>query len=399
MTAVYSNPDHKPLIALVNIVPPVLQVIGDSLFSNFSLMYFDTEMQLSEQWQSKHLPVAAIISYGEIPGQFGIAMFQALRKKRHPVTPFFIITNEATPVLLRIALQCGITDVFSLPVKKDSISKRVEFVTANWLLLQQTSGSPSFRAYKPPFAKRLFDIVLSSFALIILLPVLLLVIIALKLESKGPIMYHSLRVGTNYKVFRFYKFRSMYVNADKRIKDIRHLNQYNTGTADATTANEQVALCNECSKAGSVCRFSLYSDNNIWCEKQYRTAGTAGGNQAFFKLKNDPRVTRTGKILRNTSLDELPQLLNVLLGDMSIVGNRPLPLYEAEKLTVDKYAVRFLTPAGITGLWQVVKRGKGDMSEEERLLLDNEYARNHSFLNDLHIIIKTIPALFQKENV
>ncbi|MFX4489871.1 sugar transferase, partial [Acinetobacter baumannii] len=94
-----------------------------------------------------------------------------------------------------------------------------------------------------------------------------------------------------------------------------------------------------------------------------------------------PRITKVGKFIRNTSIDELPQLWNVIIGDMSIVGNRPLPLYEAEKLTTDKYAMRFMAPAGITGLWQVEKRGKGEMSEEERLMLDNKYAENHSFIN------------------
>ena len=103
--------------------------------------------------------------------------------------------------------------------------------------------------------------------------------------------------------------------------------------------------------------------------------------------------------MRNTSIDELPQLVNVLIGDMSIVGNRPLPLYEAEKLTTDRYALRFMAPAGITGLWQVEKRGKGAMSEEERLMLDNDYAKNHSFFYDILLILKTIPALFQKESV
>ena len=84
---------------------------------------------------------------------------------------------------------------------------------------------------------------------------------------------------------------------------------------------------------------------------------------------------------------------------MSIVGNRPLPLYEAEKLTTDKYALRFSAPAGITGLWQVEKRGKGEMSEEERLMLDNKYAQSHSLKYDLKLILRTIPALLQKESV
>jgi len=125
----------------------------------------------------------------------------------------------------------------------------------------------------------------------------------------------------------------------------------------------------------------------------------ANGNAAFFKIKNDPRITRVGNFIRNTSIDELPQLWNVLKGDMSIVGNRPLPMYEAEKLTSDKYAQRFLAPAGITGLWQVEKRGKVEVSQEERLMLDNAYAQNYSLKNDLRLIIKTIPALFQKESV
>jgi lipopolysaccharide/colanic/teichoic acid biosynthesis glycosyltransferase len=119
----------------------------------------------------------------------------------------------------------------------------------------------------------------------------------------------------------------------------------------------------------------------------------------FIKFNNDPRVTRVGKFIRNKSIDELPQLFNVLKGDMSIVGNRPLPLYEAEKITTDKYSQRFFAPAGITGLWQVNKRGKGKMSEEERIELDNDYARNFSFFRDIKIILKTIPALLQKENV
>ena len=108
--------------------------------------------------------------------------------------------------------------------------------------------------------------------------------------------------------------------------------------------------------------------------KRMQQAGT------FVKIKNDPRVTKVGMFLRNTSIDELPQLINVLKGDMSIVGNRPLPLYEAEQLTSDDWGERFLAPAGITGLWQVMKRGKGSMSEEERKALDNAYARKSKLM-------------------
>ena len=237
-------------------------------------------------------------------------------------------------------------------------------------------------------------------ALVILSPVILAVIIIMKLESKGPVLYYSYRVGTGYRVFKFYKFRSMYANADKRLKDLKHLNLYSSGNNGKTSEGPGViVLCDECAKTGNHCRNMVYADNNKWCEKQYLDSRRNQGDSTFFKLKDDPRITKVGRFLRNTSIDELPQLWNVLIGDMSIVGNRPLPLYEAEKLTTDKYAARFLAPAGLTGLWQVEKRGKANMSEEERLMLDNMYAENHSFFYDLKLILKTIPALLQKENV
>jgi lipopolysaccharide/colanic/teichoic acid biosynthesis glycosyltransferase len=119
----------------------------------------------------------------------------------------------------------------------------------------------------------------------------------------------------------------------------------------------------------------------------------------FFKIQNDPRITRIGNFLRNTSLDELPQLINVFLGDMSLVGNRPLPLYEAETLTTNDYAARFMAPAGITGLWQIKKRGNKDMSVEERINIDIAYASKCNFVTDLWIIANTPSALLQKENV
>ena len=118
------------------------------------------------------------------------------------------------------------------------------------------------------------------------------------------------------------------------------------------------------------------------------------------KLENDPRITRVGRFIRKYSIDELPQLINILKGDMSVVGNRPLPLYEAERLTSDEYIDRFMAPAGLTGLWQVEKRGdSGSMSAEERKKLDIEYARDFSFGMDFRIILKTISAFVQKENV
>src|SRR5690349_12011367 len=201
--------------------------------------------------------------------------------------------------------------------------------------------------------KRSFDIALSATGLLLLSPLMILTAILIKLESKGPIFYIAKRAGSGYRIFDFYKFRSMRTGADHELKNLTHMNQY--------------------------------------------TDNAEGG--VFFKIKNDPRVTKFGQFLRDTSLDELPQLINVLKGDMSLVGNRPLPLYEAEQLTTDGAGLRFMAPAGITGLWQVTKRGKSDMSEEERIQLDVEYARTHSMSQDIKLMFKTIPALLQSENV
>jgi lipopolysaccharide/colanic/teichoic acid biosynthesis glycosyltransferase len=201
--------------------------------------------------------------------------------------------------------------------------------------------------------KRMFDILVSSLALLLLSPLFLLIALGVKLESSGPVFYIAKRAGRGYRIFNFYKFRTMIQGADKRIEELTHLNQYNG----------------------------------------------ASRSPVFFKINNDPRITRMGKFLRNTSLDELPQLINVFLGDMSLVGNRPLPLYEAETLTTDDYAARFMAPAGITGLWQVKKRGNKHMSAEERINIDLAYAAKCNFATDLWIIANTPTALLQRENV
>ncbi len=202
-------------------------------------------------------------------------------------------------------------------------------------------------------SKRTFDILVSSIAILLLSPLFLLIALAIKLESSGPIFYIAKRAGRGYRIFNFFKFRTMYQGSDKRVGELTHLNQYN-------------------------------ADSH---------------GPVFFKISNDPRITKVGSFLRNTSLDELPQLFNVLLGDMSLVGNRPLPLYEAVTLTTDEYAARFMAPAGITGLWQVKKRGNKDMSVEERINMDIDYASNCNFATDFWIIANTPSALLQKENV
>ena len=192
------------------------------------------------------------------------------------------------------------------------------------------------------------------------------------------------------------------MDADKKLMDLKHLNQYTKSKRKQNDIGEELFnefLCVDCKALGGKCQFPIYADTVQMCEKEYMEQKMHNRDSTFIKIKDDPRMTKVGKLIRRSSIDELPQLWNVLIGDMSIVGNRPLPLYEAEKLTTDKYALRFMAPAGITGLWQVEKRGTSKMHENERLLLDNIYAKNNSFLNDIILILRTIPALFQKENV
>jgi lipopolysaccharide/colanic/teichoic acid biosynthesis glycosyltransferase len=241
--------------------------------------------------------------------------------------------------------------------------------------------------------KRLIDIVVSGTALVFISPVLLLIALIIKLESKGPVLYGAYRAGKGYHRFKLLKFRTMYAGADQKLKNLAHLNLYGNQTTK-THSN----TCEVCPPIGRTCVMMIDEKGNNICE--YQLKEIKARPSAFFKIKDDPRITPVGKFLRNTSLDELPQLINVLRGDMSLVGNRPLPLYEAEQLTTDEAALRFLAPAGITGLWQVTKRGrKGEMSEEERIELDKAYARDHSLGHDIKLMLKTIPALLQKENV
>ena len=216
----------------------------------------------------------------------------------------------------------------------------------------QVSKTETLLPVKIPYFKRIADITLSSSAILLLSPVMFLTALAIRAESKGPVVYRSRRVGAGYKEFNFWKFRSMYANADQLLEKMKAANQY-------------------------------------------------GEDAKFVKFSNDPRITKVGRLIRKYSIDELPQLFNILAGEMSIVGNRPLPVYEAEQLfTKDLDSCsRFLAPAGLTGLWQVEKRGQTDMSSEERIALDVKYARGYKFSTDLSIIFRTFTAFIQKENV
>ena len=196
--------------------------------------------------------------------------------------------------------------------------------------------------------KRIIDCCLSLASIFLLAPILLVVSVAIKLDTRGPVIFGQKRVGLAGRVFECYKFRSMYYGADQTAHQ-NHIHAFTEGRL-----NEEQS----------------------------------------FKMKDDPRITPVGRILRRTSLDELPQLLNVLLGHMSLVGPRPLPEYEVDLHNL-WHTERLSVLPGITGLWQV--EGRSRVSYDEQIRLDIRYIHNYSLLLDLKILLKTIPAALSRK--
>jgi lipopolysaccharide/colanic/teichoic acid biosynthesis glycosyltransferase len=210
-----------------------------------------------------------------------------------------------------------------------------------------------------PIAKRIVDLVITVLLLIVLAPLLVITAVVVRLDSRGPILFSQERIGTRrvrrdgqtrwrLEVFRVYKFRSMIADADPRVHE-RHI----------------AAIANRAGKSGAPDTTSI-------------------------KLEGDPRITRAGRYLRRASIDELPQLLNVLRGEMSLVGPRPVPLYEFARYRREHMS-RFTVLPGISGLWQV--RGRCALSFWEMVSCDLEYAENQSLWTDLKIMVQTLPAV------
>jgi exopolysaccharide biosynthesis polyprenyl glycosylphosphotransferase len=194
----------------------------------------------------------------------------------------------------------------------------------------------------PMVCKRLLDIIVSSFLLILLAPILLVVAMLVKFGSVGPVFFVQERVGLNKRRLRIYKFRTMIADAEKKQMDLECLNE---------------------------------ADGPV------------------FKIKDDPRVTRLGRFLRKASIDELPQLLNVLKGDMSLVGPRPLPIRDYQGFDQDWARRRFSIRPGITCLWQI--NGRSSLSFQEWMELDLHYIDHWSFWLDVKVLAKTIPAVLK----
>lgn len=189
--------------------------------------------------------------------------------------------------------------------------------------------------------KRLFDFLLILASFLFVLPAYIVIAILIKLDSRGPVFYRSRRFGRKGAIFNMYKFRTMHVNADKLLDDLKHRNEV---------------------------------------------------DGPIFKIKDDPRVTKIGKILRKFSLDELPQLFNVIKGDMSLVGPRPLPIDQIKKEDLRQLRRLEVRP-GITGLWQI--RGRSDISFTRLVKWDMWYISNWSFWLDLNILFQTIPVVIK----
>lgn len=320
--------------------------------------------------------------HGTYPELFIVLLGEALKK-------------EAKLPYLKAGIDCMITP----NSRREEIDKILTFAAT---LKTKTrhgdcTSSSNMDIFKLPPWKRTFDILASLGAILFLSPVLVATALAIRTESKGPVIYKAKRVGSNYKIFDFYKFRSMYADADRRLAEYKKHNQYQADPGETTLENPAEKSETAPDAASDIV---LFSDNQSTSETDYLMTKRTERTNAFFKLENDPRITRIGHFIRKYSIDELPQLFNILKGDMSVVGNRPLPLYEAELLTSDEYIQRFMAPAGLTGLWQVEKRGgAGKMSAEERKQLDIKYAHDFSFMLDMKIIFRTFTAFIQKEDV
>jgi lipopolysaccharide/colanic/teichoic acid biosynthesis glycosyltransferase len=332
-----------------------------------------------------------------------IADIRYMRKK-YPGVYMVLVIDSITKEEASEYLKAGINNTVKYEAEKESFTDLSSFLERrkDQKIKDLQLKAQNITVFHLPLWKRVFDIFFSGIALLCLSPLLLLTAAAIRMESKGPIIYKSKRVGSNYQIFDFLKFRSMYTDADKHLKDFNALNQYQQEEEDAADMDiwgEEPDI-SEDGLSENEDGILLISDDFMISEDDYINKISKEKSNAFVKLENDPRITRVGRIIRKYSIDELPQLINILKGDMSIVGNRPLPLYEAELLTSDEHIDRFMGPAGLTGLWQVEKRGEaGKLSAEERKQLDITYAKTFSFWLDIKIILKTVTAFIQKENV
>ena len=252
----------------------------------------------------------------------------------------------------------------------------------------QIAATGLLPAPRNAFARRALDIIISLVALLFTLPFYPIIALAIRLDSKGQALYRQTRVGRNGQTFTVLKFRSMYVSqqpVDPVYRDMA--NKWMAGvpltlTADAPHDTASAAPATSATNAP-----------NATTPVPSPAPPSRAKAAPKYKLSNDPRITHVGRFLRATSLDELPQFINVLLGDMSIVGPRPAIPFE-----VDRYAPRdfgrLLVKPGITGLWQV--EGRGHVTFQQMIDLDLKYVARNSFWYDVGLILRTVPAVLRR---
>ena len=255
----------------------------------------------------------------------------------------------------------------------------------------------NLNAFRLPLWKRAFDIVFSGMALLCLSPLLILTALAIRLESKGPIIYKSKRVGSNYLIFDFLKFRSMYTDADKHLKDFNTLNQYQQEEEQEEDIWGEEQETEEIQKVDEE-EILLISDDFVISEEDYIHKKSKEKSNAFVKLENDPRITKIGRFIRKYSIDELPQLFNILKGDMSLVGPRPErpELIKEYSQEMPEFVFRMRVKAGLTGYAQVY--GKYNTTPYDKLQMDLMYIAHPSIIEDLKIIFATVKILFMPES-
>ena len=367
--------------------------------------YKDAASACSTHVRNEHF----IVFYEQGEQDADINAINYLKKKNKHIY-IILLTKELTAENRSVYQKSGINDTLDSNASITELNKKIQFISDRENMLFDDQ-QPKYRMlrFKIPLWKRVFDVLFAIIVLILTSPIFILTAIAIRLESKGPVIFKSKRVGANYTIFNFLKFRSMYQDAEERLKEVAKEagNQYtemNKKTEQPSVANlnmgADLMIGDDTDMMIADDEVMLVGDDFVISETDYSKEKKEEIENAFVKIENDPRVTKVGKFIRKFSIDELPQLFNILKGDMSVVGNRPLPLYEAEKLTIDTSIDRFMAPAGLTGLWQVEERGKGGMmSAEERKQLDIKYGQTYNFWLDMKILFRTFFAFVQKENV
>jgi len=377
-----------------------------------------SEKRISLTLQGNLLAAENYLQSGQIPdaifcemtvsGGDGLAMHEWVRK-RHDLDSicFILLDTVFTQDVYKESVRRHIDDFYLIPLPPlEGLIGRILFLREYRKKLKPVEPELSREiSYSMPFSKRIFDLIVAFGGLVTLSPLLLFVAVAIKLESKGSVLYVTKRIGSGGRIFNYLKFRTMREGADSNSAMAR---AQKTGAANGAP-NMEIDFekpCPRCSqlRPGAKCSTLIHFQHNEICEYWFMVQRheIAKSRPINIKNENNPYITKVGKFIRQTGIEKLPQLINVLNGNMSIVGNRPLQLFEAERFSMGDMARRFLAPAGMTGLYQIELSNKdGNMSADERIMLDIAYSdhfigNNYSFWYDLSLLLRSFKATLSK---